>query len=161
MCAQRVSRPIDNTTVSIIISNHNYARFLGECIGSALNQDHEAVEVIVVDDGSTDESRAIIQSYGRKIIPILQANRGQGAAINAGFRASHGQTVIFLDADDVLEKQAARRAIQILHDHTGISKAQFLLLRIDATGRPLDPIHRTGTAHTISDISDRGHKLPD
>src|SRR3954467_14722438 len=62
--------------VSIVIQNHNYARFLGRCIESALGQTCRAVEIIVVDDGSTDGSRDVIAGFGSRIVPIFQDNRG-------------------------------------------------------------------------------------
>ena len=86
--------------VSILINNYNYARFVGEAIDSALGQEYPQVEVIVVDDGSTDDSREIITSFGDRIRCVFQRNSGQAAAFNAGFSASSGQFVCFLDADD-------------------------------------------------------------
>jgi glycosyltransferase involved in cell wall biosynthesis len=67
--------------VSVIINNYNYGRFLGEAIDSVLNQTYQRTETIVVDDGSTDNSREIIAGYGDRIIPVLKANGGQ----NSGF----------------------------------------------------------------------------
>ena len=89
-----------NPLVSIIINNYNYGSFIAEAIDSALKQTYSTTEVIVVDDGSTDNSRAIIASYGEKIIPILKENGGQASAYNAGFAASSGQIICFLDSDD-------------------------------------------------------------
>src|SRR5690606_12189934 len=77
--------------VSIIISSHNYERYLAEAIDSALAQDYPRVEVIVVDDGSTDGSRRIIEQYGDRIVPILKAQGGQCSCVNAGFAASRGE----------------------------------------------------------------------
>ncbi|MEO1182237.1 MAG: glycosyltransferase, partial [Cyanobacteria bacterium J06636_28] len=85
--------------VSIVINNYNYASFVGQAIDSALNQSYENVEVIVVDDGSQDNSRDIISSYGDKIIPVFQKNGGQAAAFNAGFAHSSGDIICLLDAD--------------------------------------------------------------
>src|ERR1700719_288784 len=86
--------------VSIIIPNYNYARYLRIAIDSALAQTYAPVEVIVVDDGSTDNSREVIESYGDRITPIIKTNGGHGSALNAGYAASRGEIVIFLDADD-------------------------------------------------------------
>ena len=72
--------------VSIIIPNYNYAQFLGDAIGSALDQDHPDCEVIVVDDCSTDSSRAVIDGYFNRVRTVfLPENRGQVAAINAAW----------------------------------------------------------------------------
>lgn len=87
--------------VSILINNYNYGRFIGEAIDSALSQTYDNIEVIVVDDGSTDNSREIIKNYKDKIIAILKPNGGQASAFNAGFSASHGEIICFLDSDDI------------------------------------------------------------
>src|SRR5208282_584801 len=88
--------------VSIIVTNYNYARYLRAAIDSALAQTYPHVEVIVVDDGSTDESREVIESYEKRVLPVIKANGGHGSAVNAGFVVSRGEIVIFLDADDEL-----------------------------------------------------------
>jgi glycosyltransferase involved in cell wall biosynthesis len=88
--------------ISIIIDNYNYARFLPDAINSALHQDYKNYEIIVVDDASTDNSREVILSYGNKVKPVFQEkNSGQGAAFNAGFKASQGEIICLLDADDL------------------------------------------------------------
>ncbi|WP_218152898.1 glycosyltransferase [Tropicimonas isoalkanivorans] len=86
--------------MSVIINNFNYGTLIGEAIDSALRQSAPDVEVIVVDDGSTDGSIEVIDGYGSKIRRIYQPNGGQAAAINAGVRASRGEILCFLDADD-------------------------------------------------------------
>jgi len=91
----------DFPLVSILINNYNYGQFLGEAIDSALNQTYSNIEVIVVDDGSTDNSRDVIESYGDLIQPIMKANAGQASAFNVGFAASQGEIICFLDSDDI------------------------------------------------------------
>src|SRR5215831_7401321 len=86
---------------SILINNYNYAHYLRQAIDSALRQDYLNIEVVVVDDGSTDNSREIILSYGHRIVPVFQQNGGQGSTFNTGFRSSTGDLICFLDADDV------------------------------------------------------------
>ncbi|MBD2072866.1 glycosyltransferase [Phormidium sp. FACHB-592] len=92
-----------NSLVSILINNYNYGNFIAEAIDSALNQNYPEIEVIVVDDGSTDNSREIIASYGDRIKPILKKNGGQASAFNAGFAASTGDFICFLDSDDLFK----------------------------------------------------------
>ena len=99
--------------VSIIISNYNYGRFLSAAIDSALAQTYQTVEVIVVDDGSTDNSREVIESYGDRITALFQKNGKQAAALNNGLQASKGDIIIFLDADDYLLPYAAERIIAV------------------------------------------------
>lgn len=87
---------------SIVINNFNYADYLPEAIESALGQTSEPLEVIVVDDGSTDASREVLAGYRHQVKVILKENGGQASAVTAGFHASTGSMVLFLDADDVL-----------------------------------------------------------
>lgn len=87
-------------TVSVIIASYNYERFLREAIESALAQTYSDVEVLVVDDGSTDDSVAVAKSYGVRVIE--KANEGVAATRNRGAREARGDRIVFLDADDVL-----------------------------------------------------------
>ena len=121
--------------VSIIINNYNYARFLPQVIDSALAQTYPDTEVIVVDDGSTDNSRAIINSYGDRIIPIFQSNGKQGKAFNSGFAASKGEIVIFLDADDLLYPQAVTKIVEVWQPN--LAKVHYRLDVVDAQGESL------------------------
>jgi glycosyltransferase involved in cell wall biosynthesis len=111
--------------VSVIINNYNYGRFLRQAIQSALQQTYPHIEVIVVDDGSTDESRAIIESFGARIRPMFKENGGQGSAYNAGFAASKGQLVHFLDADDLLHPTAIEEVVNTWVP--GLTKVHFYL----------------------------------
>ena len=94
--AKRAAAP----AASVIITNYNTAGFVGTAIDSALAQTGAAVEVVVVDDGSTDGSRAVLDAYGDRVRLVVQPNRGQAAAINAGVAASRGAVLCFLDSDD-------------------------------------------------------------
>jgi glycosyltransferase involved in cell wall biosynthesis len=100
--------------VSILINNYNYGRFLREAIDSALDQTYQKVEVIVVDDGSTDNSREILATYGDRIIPVLKPNGGQASAFNAGLAASNGEIICFLDSDDVFERNKVEQIVRQL-----------------------------------------------
>lgn len=124
-----------NLLFSIVIANFNYGRFVADAIESALNQTWPHVEVIVVDDGSTDGSREIINRYGGRIQAIFQDNSGQRIANNAGFAASRGDVVIFLDADDVLDARFAEKVTSAWR--SGVSKVQVQVSRVDAQRRPL------------------------
>lgn len=87
--------------VSVIINNYNYGYFLNEAIDSVINQTYSHIEIVVVDDGSTDNSREIIANYKDKVISVLKENGGQASAFNAGFAASSGEIICMLDSDDV------------------------------------------------------------
>src|SRR5947209_11687349 len=112
--------------VSIVVLNYNYAQFLSRSVQSALNQDYPWCEVIVVDDCSTDSSRDIVRDLEGKVVSVLQAtNKGHGAGMNAGFAASSGEIVLFLDSDDYLYPSAVQRIVQ--HRREDVAQYQFRL----------------------------------
>lgn len=86
--------------VSVIIPNYNYAEYLAKAIDSVLEQDYESIEIIVVDDGSTDNSREILRSYESRIKTIEIENSGAPTARNYGFVKAKGSFIAYLDADD-------------------------------------------------------------
>ncbi|NER50667.1 MAG: glycosyltransferase [Symploca sp. SIO1A3] len=110
----------NNPLVSILINNYNYGRFLSEAIDSALKQSYSNIEVIVVDDGSTDNSQEVIKSYGEKIIPILKQNGGQASAFNAGFAASRGEIICFLDSDDLWKTDKVAEVVKTFIENPDI-----------------------------------------
>jgi glycosyltransferase involved in cell wall biosynthesis len=123
--------------LSVIIINFNYAPFLARCIDSALSQDWPNKEVIVVDDCSTDDSHTVISRYGSQVTPVLQQqNRGHGAGMNAGFRASSGDIVVFLDADDYLYPTAMRRIAE--NQTANAAQYQYRLDLVGADGQVRD-----------------------
>jgi len=122
--------------VSVVVNNYNYEAYLAEAIDSALGQTHPRVEVVVVDDGSSDGSRDVVASYGDRVIPQFKENGGQGSAINAGFAASSGEVVIFLDADDVLLPETASRVVAAFRDDPSLIKVHYRMQVVDATGAP-------------------------
>jgi glycosyltransferase involved in cell wall biosynthesis len=107
------------TLVSVVINNYNYGRFLSQAIDSALGQTHPKCEVIVVDDGSTDNSREILASYGDRIHTVLKRNAGQSSAFNAGYAASSGELVCWLDSDDLFLPDKVRTVEGALAAHPG------------------------------------------
>lgn len=86
--------------VSVIIPTYNSARFLAEAIDSVLAQSFKDFEILVIDDGSTDETKAVMQRYSSPVRYIYQTNGGVAAARNRGIEESRGKYVAFLDADD-------------------------------------------------------------
>jgi glycosyltransferase involved in cell wall biosynthesis len=137
--------------VSVIICNHDYARFLPQAIESALGLDWPELEVIVVDDGSTDDSREVMARYADRVTVVHQPNSGQWAACNTGFARSRGEVVIFLDSDDVLAPSVLREVAAVWR--LGISKVQFQMKVVDehgvATGAVLPQFHRVPSSADI------------
>lgn len=125
-----IETTIRDPLVSIIISNYNYARFLSEAINSALEQSYDKVEVIVVDDGSTDDSRRISLSYEQRILPVFKENGGQASAFNLGLQKSSGEIVCFLDADDILYPAAIERTVELFDKFGGV-KVHWPLWEVD------------------------------
>lgn len=125
--------------VSIIINNYNYEIFLPGAIDSALAQTYDNVEVIVVDDGSTDGSREIISGYGDRIVPIFQENGKQGAAFNNGFAKSTGDIILFLDSDDYLFEHALEKIVSVWQPE--LSKVHYRLQIVGTQGEILGPCY--------------------
>ena len=121
--------------VSIAINNYNYSQFLRECIDSALKQTYQQGEVIVVDDGSTDDSISIIESYGNRIISVLKENGGQGSAYNEGYAKAQGDIIIFLDSDDVLFPDTVTKVVEAWLPDT--AKVHFRLAMINDEGQEI------------------------
>ena len=101
------------STVSVVIPAYNYGRFIKEAIDSVLKQSWPAIEVVVVDDGSTDETRSVVESFDGRVRYLKQENAGVCVARNRGVSESNGDLIAFLDADDMwepakLEKQLAK-----------------------------------------------------
>ena len=95
--SQEFNPPSKRCGVSFLINNYNYGQFLGDAITSVLDQEIKdrdvSYEVIVVDDGSTDNSRVVMAQFGDRITPILKQNGGQASAFNAGVAASSGEWI--------------------------------------------------------------------
>lgn len=104
--------------VSIIIPCHNYGRFLAEAIDSALEQCHGNVEVIVINDGSTDDTDTVARRYGDRIRYHATANRGHGATLNFGLSLARGDYYVPLDADNRLHPAFIERTLAVLHAAT-------------------------------------------
>ncbi|MGA9989009.1 MAG: glycosyltransferase family 2 protein [Terriglobales bacterium] len=103
-------------SVSILINNYNYGRFLGEAIRSARCQTYDRIEIIVVDDGSSDNSREIIEEFGDELVAVFKSNEGQASAFNTGFAKSSGDIICFLDADDIFLPTKVQRIVETYAD---------------------------------------------
>jgi glycosyltransferase involved in cell wall biosynthesis len=106
---------IDNPKVSVIIASYNYSNYLSEAVDSALSVRGVECEVIVVDDGSTDDTSKVVQSYQDRIRYIYQENQGLSAARNTGIRESRGELLVFLDADDALNPDMVQHSLKALN----------------------------------------------
>lgn len=118
--------------LSVIIANHNYEQYVALAIQSALDLRWGDLEVIVVDDGSTDGSRAVIEGFSDRVKVLLTENASQRVAANRGYAMSTGDVVVFLDSDDVLPPDLPERLATVWNPT--VSKVQFQMQRIDRAG---------------------------
>jgi len=130
--------------VDVVVTNHNYARFLPQAIESACAQTHPDVNVIVVDDGSTDGSREVLRRFADRVEVVLKEQGGQASALNAGAERCRGDVLLVLDADDVLRPQAAERVAAAFAADPGLAKVQFPMAIVDADGRPTGEVKPGG-----------------
>lgn len=116
--------------VSIVVPSYNHGRYLKEAIDSILAQDYPHVELIVIDDGSTDDSPQILASHAGRFHREYQPNQGQVATLNRGWQMSKGDIIGYLSADDVLLPQSVSAAVQCLADNLDavLSYSDFNLL---------------------------------
>jgi glycosyltransferase involved in cell wall biosynthesis len=126
-------------TISTVINNHNYGRFIGQAIDSVLAQrcPAERVELIVVDDGSTDGSRRVIESFAGRVKPVFLEHGGQAAAINAGVQAAQGGIVCLLDSDDWWREDKLARVIERFRGEPDLGMVQHWCLEVDSALRPV------------------------
>jgi GT2 family glycosyltransferase len=120
--------------VSALIPVFNGGRYLAIAIDSALAQAGVTIEVIVVDDGSTDETPSILAGYGDRVVVVRQANRGLAAARNAGLAIARGEVVAFLDSDDTWEPEKSRQQLAYLEAHPDVGLISCDAFRMDAAG---------------------------
>ncbi len=132
------SRSKSLSGVSVIIPAYNYSQYLPFAIESAINQTYSPIEIIVVDDGSTDDTKKVVAQYGEKVRYIYQKNSGLSAARNTGIQAASMPFVAFLDADDVWEPEFLKSGMNkfsVLSDEYAI--VACYPKRIDRDGRLL------------------------
>jgi glycosyltransferase involved in cell wall biosynthesis len=125
-------------SVSVIIPTYNYARFVREAIDSVLAQTAPALEIIVVDDGSTDDTQAVLAAYGDRIRGIYQQNQGVGIARNTGIAAARGEYVAFLDSDDIWMPRKLECDVARFEADPDLGLVHCGAERIDSAGRVLE-----------------------
>jgi glycosyltransferase involved in cell wall biosynthesis len=132
MTPGRSSGPL---SVSVVIPAYNLARYLPQAIDSALAQTLPAAEVVVVDDGSWDETPRVLASFGGRIRAIRQENRGLSAARNAGVAGASGDLIAFLDADDVWHPQKLEKQVSRFATDAALGLVHCGLEEIDGAGK--------------------------
>jgi glycosyltransferase involved in cell wall biosynthesis len=120
--------------VSVIVSNHNYAQYLETAIKSVLAQTYKKIELIVVDDASTDSSDEILKMYESRALVVRKQHGGETSSRNEGYRHATGEIIAFLDSDDYWKPHAVARALNSWRQ--GLGKLQFALQVVDSEGKP-------------------------
>lgn len=143
----------NSPSVDIVVTSHDYARFLPAAIDSACAQTHPDVHVVVVDDGSSDGSREVLRDYEDRVEVVLKEQGGQASALNAGLERCHGEVLLVLDADDVLRPQAAERVAAAFAAGPELSKVQFPMAIVDAEGKPTGAVKPGG--HLRAPVGDQ------
>jgi glycosyltransferase involved in cell wall biosynthesis len=105
----------EDSLVNVILAVRNGRPYLAEALASVLSQSYRPIEVVVVDDGSTDDSIALAMSFGDEVRVIAREHAGIGATRNVGVMATSGPLLTFFDADDVMEPRALERQVEALH----------------------------------------------
>lgn len=116
--------------VSIVVPSYNMAGYVSETIDSILAQDYPAIELIVLDDGSTDETRAVLEKYSGRVYWESQQNMGQVDALTKGWRLAKGEILGFVSADDCLLPGAVTQAVEVLRANPAavLSYCDFVLI---------------------------------
>lgn len=124
--------------VSVIIPTYNYSSFIAAAVDSVLAQTFPAVEVIIVDDGSTDNTKDILSRYGDRIKYVFQENKGVSAARNAGVKNSTGNLIAFLDADDIWLPEKLEKQVECFRIDEGVGFVHCAIQEFDARGNILE-----------------------
>ena len=106
--------------VTVVIPTYNQAKYLEKSINSILGQSYENIELIVVNDGSTDDSMRVLDQYCNDFSIIHQDNAGQSASMNRGWDNTSGEILSYLSSDDILKPEAVSHAVTYFHEHMHI-----------------------------------------
>jgi len=120
--------------VSVVIPTYNYGRYISKAIDSVLSQTFKDFEIIVIDDGSTDGTKDLPAQYGNKIKYIYQENHGLSNARNRGIKASSGEYLVFLDADDYISPQKLETETKLLDAHPEVGWSYSNHYYVDENG---------------------------
>jgi len=142
----------EKPVISVIIPTHNYSKFLPEAVESVLNQTFSDFELIIVDDGSSDDTAAVVEPYLRdcRVRYFYQDNKGLSAARNAGIKAAKGEFIALLDSDDVWMPTKLERQIQLFKDKPDVALVYCMVEHIDENGKALPHIswpHKVGATY--------------
>ena len=143
------------SSVSIIMPLYNGANFVVEAVESVIRQSHRRWQLVVVDDGSTDNSAAIVQAYrDQRIRYVYQSNRGQAAALNHGIRLADGDYITTLDADDFLTPSSLFDRVRFLDANQSYGAVYADGSYCEPAGRPFLKFSANRPQNPIGDVYD-------
>jgi glycosyltransferase involved in cell wall biosynthesis len=136
-CHEHVAVDMSKTSVSVVIDTYNYGRYVEEAVDSVLGQDYpvEQREVIVVDDGSTDDTPKRVRKYGDAVKYLRKENGGQASAFNYGLERARGEIVAFLDSDDYWLPGKLKRVMEGFEQNPEVGMVYHNFYELDAEGR--------------------------
>lgn len=145
--------------VSILICNYNYGRFISTAIDSARAQTYPNIEIIVVDDGSTDNSREVIETYKDCVRAIFKPNGGQPSTFNVAFAASSGDIICLLDSDDFFTPDKVAKVVECYQNHPDAFFVFHPLRRIHLNDGKFQEIHEPTDSSRWLDYRNKTNKF--
>jgi glycosyltransferase involved in cell wall biosynthesis len=132
------NQTLNGPLVTVVTPSFNQGRFIRETIESVLSQDYPNIEYLVIDGGSTDDTLAVLQSYGHRLFWVSEPDKGQAHAVNKGWRRAKGDILAWLNSDDLYEPGAVRTAVDhLVHNpHVGMVYGEGYF--VDESGQPIN-----------------------
>src|SRR5262249_35935561 len=143
--------------VSVIIPSYNSARYLTDAVDSVLRQTFCDFEMVIVDDGSTDDTEAVVRRYGERVRYLRQPNSGVAAARNRGIEESRGRYVAFLDADDTWHQDKLHAQVAALLKNPGYLACYTAFTVVSSDLTPLCITRNKRHGKTLEDLLLRGN----
>ena len=134
-----LSKPL----VSVVIPTYNYAHYLPEAIDSIVSQTYKNLEILVIDDGSTDNTKAVMEKYKQKVRYLYKQNGGLSSARNYGLTKITGDYVLFVDADNKIRPSYIAKALKLLvsqTDDVGFAYTQLEYFEAMIISQPIPPM---------------------
>jgi glycosyltransferase involved in cell wall biosynthesis len=138
--------------VSVTIPVFNASQFISQAIESVLNQTYSDYELIVVDDGSTDDTASIVMKYGERLRYIYQKNQGLSSARNTGIEKAEGEYLAFLDADDYWDKEKLKHQVAVLNNSPDTGVVYTALRVVDKDGHLIEARRCLAKGHIFSNL---------
>lgn len=126
--------------VSVIIPVYNQEKYIKECVDSVIDQDYANIEIILVDDGSTDKTPDILKGYGDEITYIRQENQGPAVAVNNGIKSAHGSLICWLGSDDLYLHSKVESQVNLLQKDQSLAVVYSDYIMIDSYGNEIKKV---------------------